>query len=143
MGDITKVGLALVKENRILLVRKRNSSIYILPGGKPEKDEDDLTALSREIEEEIGCHLDPGSAFFLASFSDKAADLPGVKITVRLYAGTILGRPEPRSEIEQLIWFSPYERHPLSLAPSLNNFILPFLFPSTTGSAKESSACPC
>ena len=56
--DITKIGLAIVDANHLLLVRKRNSSFYILPGGKPEPGEDDIAALCREIDEELGCRID-------------------------------------------------------------------------------------
>jgi 8-oxo-dGTP diphosphatase len=57
--DITKVGLAVIKADHLLLVRKRGTISYILPGGKPERGEDDVAALCREIDEELGCRVDP------------------------------------------------------------------------------------
>ena len=59
--EIQKVGLALVEGDRILLVRKRGSRTYILPGGKPEAGEDDVKALVRELDEELGCQIDLGT----------------------------------------------------------------------------------
>jgi 8-oxo-dGTP diphosphatase len=41
----------------MLVVRKRGTAIFMKPGGKREPGEDDLTALAREIDEELGCRL--------------------------------------------------------------------------------------
>ena len=45
------IGAIVIRENSLLLVRKRNS--WILPGGKIEDGEGDLECLSREIDEEL------------------------------------------------------------------------------------------
>jgi 8-oxo-dGTP diphosphatase len=127
MGHIIKIGLAVLRSGRILLVRKRHSAFYILPGGKPEKGEGDLCALHREISEELGCQIDAGSVVFLGAFSDRAAGSPDVTVTVRLYGGDLVGTPTPNSEIEEICWFCPLD-HRLNLAPSLHNSIVPFLF---------------
>jgi 8-oxo-dGTP diphosphatase len=73
--EILKVGLAVLEGGRLLVVRKKGTRSYILPGGKPEKGENDFEALAREIEEELGCQLDPQTIVFLGSFSDLAADM--------------------------------------------------------------------
>ncbi len=131
MADITKIGLAVVDQGRVLLVRKRGSQVYILPGGKPEAGEDDLAALRRELDEELGCDINPASLDYLGSFTDEAAGMPGVRVTIRLYSGVLTGTPEPRSEIDRFVWFSPFSRGSDRVAPSLDNYILPFLFRST------------
>jgi 8-oxo-dGTP diphosphatase len=125
--EILKIGLAVTNEDRLLVVRKKGGSLYILPGGKPEPGEDDLEALARELDEELGVRLDTESVEFLGSFSDTAADLQNTTVTVRLYAARLLGDPTPRSEIENLKWFSPGQDSIDSLAPSLQNKIVPFL----------------
>ena len=125
--EIVKIGLAVTDGNRLLLVRKKGGESYILPGGKPELGEDDRQALVREIEEELGCGIDLGSFSYLGSFSDKAADLENTMVTVRLYSARLVGAPSPQSEIEQLEWFRPDADSDLSLAPSLQNHIVPFL----------------
>lgn len=126
--EILKIGLAVTNGEHLLVVKKKGGSLYILPGGKPEPGEDDLTALAREVDEELGCGLDGDTVEFLGSFSDTAADLQNTTVTVRLYAARLVGTPIPMSEIETLKWFSPSEDSISSLAPSLQNKIIPFLF---------------
>jgi|SRR5271163_1904764 len=125
--EITKIGLAVMDGDRVLLVKKRGSDFLILPGGKPEKNETDTQTLSRELDEELGCLLVPDQLTFLGTFSDEAAGMPGVKVTIRLYAGSVVGTPTPHAEIDSIVWWTPTERHHSVLAPSLKNSILPFL----------------
>ncbi|WP_372482676.1 NUDIX hydrolase [Bradyrhizobium ivorense] len=114
-------------DNRLLLVRKRGGQSYILPGGKPEVGEDDRQALIREIDEELGCTIDPESLVFLGSFSDVAADAENAIVVVKLYGADLIGAPAAKSEIECLTWFTPQGGEQVSLAPSIQNHILPFL----------------
>src|SRR6516165_10072820 len=117
--EILKVGLAVTDMDRLLVVRKKGTSSYILPGGKPENGESDLQALAREIEEELGCQLNPATIVFLGCFSDTAAEMANTRVTVRLYGAQLLGDPSPRSEIETLKWFCPVAENGNALAPSL------------------------
>jgi 8-oxo-dGTP diphosphatase len=111
-----------------LLVRKRGTHCYILPGGKPEQGEDDLTALGREVDEELGCTLDLQRIRYIGVFRDRAADHSDTEVVVKLYAGALVGNPSPKAEIEQLIWFDPRTGTGTELAPSLSNSIVPYLF---------------
>jgi len=125
--EIVKIGLAIMDGDRVLLVKKRGLDFLILPGGKPEKSETDAQTLSRELEEELGCHLLSGQLTFLGTFSDEAAGVPGVNVTIRLYSGSVVGTPSPQAEIESIVWWTPTEHQQSVLAPSLKNSILPFL----------------
>jgi len=135
--EIVKIGLAVLQDGCLLLVRKRGSDCLILPGGKPERGEDDLTALSREIDEELGCALDPHRICYLGTFRDRAAGLADTEVVVKLYAGTLVGDPIPQGEIEQLLWFDPCTDTSTELAPSLTNSIVPYLF--QTGRVRQNS----
>jgi 8-oxo-dGTP diphosphatase len=133
--EITKIGLAVMDGDRVLLVKKRGSDFLILPGGKPESNETDVQTLSREVDEELGCCLVSDQLRFLGTFSDEAAGMPGVKVTIRLYSGSVVGTPVPHAEIDSIVWWTPTEHHHSMLAPSLKNSILPFLntnFPTWT-----------
>jgi len=129
--QILKIGLAVVENGCVLLVRKKGGDCYILPGGKPEQGENDLRTLIREIDEELGCALDEGCVKYVGEFRDRAADLSNMTVVVKLYTGSLIGKPSPRSEIEELIWFDPRSSAKAELAPSLENSILPHLFKTT------------
>jgi 8-oxo-dGTP pyrophosphatase MutT (NUDIX family) len=62
--NIIRVVAALIRDDlgRMLVVRKRGTAAFMQPGGKRDAGEDDLTALGREIGEELGCRMVPGSA---------------------------------------------------------------------------------
>src|SRR5262249_52766858 len=125
--QILKIGVAVTKMGRLLVLRKKGTSSYILPGGKPEGGEDDLQTLVREIQEELGCGVDPLSITFLGAFSDTAADIQDATVTIRLYEAKLIGNPSPRAEIETMKWYCPKRNSRGSLAPSLQNQIVPFL----------------
>ena len=126
-GRIVKVGLAHVRENRLLTLRKRGGVHLILPGGKLEPKESDFAALVREIREELRCEPDVESLKWIGEFEDIAADEPGATVVVRLYTGTLIGEPEVSSEIAELRWFDPSGDDPGILAPSIRRQILPAL----------------
>src|SRR5437867_1486385 len=136
-AQITKIGLAVIDQDRLLLVRKRGSDFYILPGGKPESSETDTETLSREVEEELGCRIASDGLVFLGAFCDEAAGMPGVNVTIRLYAGALIGTPTPRSEIDEVLWWTRGKYQDPCLAPSLRNSILPFLFHCDLGGIEE------
>ena len=115
----------MIDEDRLLVVRKRGTTTFILPGGKHEGQEGDIEALKRELQEELGCTVT--RARFEGAFTDAAADLDDTIVTVRLYAGKLRGKPQPASEIEELAWVSLSAPGDLPLAPSLKNKILPHL----------------
>ncbi len=137
MRTILKVGLAVISEGRILLVRKRGGNHLILPGGKPEGTEEDIETLEREICEELGCCIERESLSYSGCFSDRAAGLDETLVSVRLYVGVLTGTPQPRAEIEALDWHPIQDWDNPLLAPSLRNSILPSLARSDACSFKE------
>jgi 8-oxo-dGTP diphosphatase len=100
---------------RMLVVRKRGTAIFMKPGGKREPGEDDLTALARELDEEIGCRL--VSASLLGRFEAPAANEPGFTVHAAIYLATIEGEIEARAEIEELAWIDPAAPGDIVLAP--------------------------
>ena len=66
---------------RVLLVRKRGTSAFMQPGGKRDAGEDDVTALSREIADELGCGVVPNSIRPLGEFNSLAANEPSAALT--------------------------------------------------------------
>lgn len=126
-SDVVKVGLALVKDGQVLLVRRHDDPWLILPGGKPIDDETDEETLARECREELSCSIDPRSLRWLGKFTDELVDDRDRRVTVRLYAASLLGKPTPSAEIEELAWHSLDNTSAEFLAPSLRRQILPRL----------------
>jgi len=121
---IRKIGLLVVRDNRILLCRKsRGTSLLILPGGKPEGDETEEQALKREIQEELGTTV--GAIEHFGRYEDEAAGDPR-RVSISLFTGTLGGEPRASGEIAELIWFGPGDDSAL-ISPSLRRQILPDL----------------
>ena len=121
---IRKVGLLIVRENRLLLCRKsRGTTLLIVPGGKPEGDETEEQALGREIEEELGTTV--SAIEHCGRYEDEAAGDPR-RVTISLYTGLLTGEPVASGEIAELIWFGLGDDTEL-ISPSLRRQILPDL----------------
>ncbi|WP_262272508.1 MULTISPECIES: NUDIX hydrolase [Microvirga] len=118
---------ALVRDGRghVLLVRKRGTESFMQPGGKREPGEGDLDALDRELREELGCGLVPGSVTGLGTFEAPAANEPGRRVRAALYAVRLAGALVCRAEIEEYAWVDPREPGEAPLAPLTRDTVLP------------------
>jgi 8-oxo-dGTP pyrophosphatase MutT (NUDIX family) len=123
---IEKVGLCLVRDGRVLLVRSHGQDIFQIPGGKQEPGETDLHALARETTEELDVAVIPGTERYLATFTAPAAGRPGVEVEVRLYAADLSGPPHAASEIVELLWHEISADAPFA-SDVVRLHILPFL----------------
>ena len=99
----------------MLVVRKRGTRMFMKPGGKREPGEDDLTALARELDEEIDCRL--VEAALLGRFEAPAANEPGFTVRAATYLARVEGDITARAEIEELAWIDPAAPGDLPLAP--------------------------
>lgn len=126
MDKIIKYGLIILKNKSFLINRKYNTTLFLLPGGKPEKNETIEKCLIREIEEECAVDLDLNSISFLGDFQDLAANEPNTIISMKVYVGKIIGEPKPSSEIEEQKWFKKGDDVNI-LSAILKNKILPVL----------------
>jgi 8-oxo-dGTP pyrophosphatase MutT (NUDIX family) len=127
MPDFNKAGLLVVRDDRILLCRKKHTtSLLILPGGCFESGETAEQCIAREVAEELG-DVRALDLSYIGTYNDRAAGAGDKTVRVELYAGT-LDRAEPsaQSEIKELVWFGEKDDRAL-LSPSLRNKILPDL----------------
>lgn len=124
---IVEVVGAVIRDGagRLLTVRKRGTSRFMLPGGKREPGEDDLTALARELKEELDVTLT--SATLLGRFEAPAANEAGATVRSCAYLVEIEGRIAIQAEIEELLWIDPAAPPDVPIAPLLNDRILPRL----------------
>lgn len=111
-------------EGRLLTVRKRGTSHFMLPGGKREAGEDDLAALSRELAEELGVRLITAEP--IGEFEAEAANEPGARVRSRPFVVTVAGEIAVAAEIAELGWVD-IAAPQVALAPLLEREILPAL----------------
>jgi 8-oxo-dGTP diphosphatase len=102
-------------DGRMLVVRKRGTAIFMKPGGKREPGEDDLTALARELDEELGCRL--VEAELLGRFEAPAANEAGFTVKAATYLATVEGEIGVRAEIEEMAWIDIAAPGDVRLAP--------------------------
>jgi 8-oxo-dGTP diphosphatase len=124
---VISIVAALVRDGsgRVLLVRKRGTAAFMQPGGKRDAGESDVAALSRELTEELGCHVAENNARSLGVFESVAANEPGFRVRAAIYAVDIEDAIEPKAEIEELVWVDPHALPDLHFAPLTRDHVLP------------------
>jgi len=119
--------LVVRPDGRVLMVRKRGTEIFMNPGGKPESGEDAVTALRRELVEEIGLDL-PEQAFApLGLFVTDAANEPGEALHATCFR-VDLDDPDHTigAEIVESVWLDPMAPG-LPIAPLATEHLHPLL----------------
>ena len=89
-----------------LTVRKRGTSMFMFPGGKPEAGESPVEAGVREVREELGLDLSPADLMTVGEWHTDAANEPGHALHSHVFLRTVPleGTPTPAAEIEELRW---------------------------------------
>ncbi|KAB1638037.1 NUDIX hydrolase [Pseudoclavibacter terrae] len=117
-------------EGRVLTVRKRGTTKFMLPGGKLEPGESPKAAAIREIEEEVGIVLDGAEVTFLGEWTTAAANEAATDLVGTVYLAALTGEPQARAEIDELRWVDAYpgpEADLADLAPLLSECVMPEL----------------
>ncbi|NHI17326.1 NUDIX domain-containing protein [Microbacterium sp. CBS5P-1] len=114
-------------DGRILTVRKRGTSMFMQPGGKPEPGESAVDAAVREIREELGVALEPTAMRLLGVFEAPAANEGGYAVRGTVFTHPPVKVHAPAAEIEELRWVDPDGALADDLAPLMVTRILPAL----------------
>lgn len=125
MSGVVEIVAGIIRDTagRVLTVRKRGTSAFMLPGGKREPGESDTQALSRELFEELGCDLI--SADHIGTYDAPAANEPDTQVYGAIYLTEVAGAPSAKAEIEELLWLDPAAPVNVRLAPLLERHVLP------------------
>ena len=112
----------------VLVVRKRGTSRFMLPGGKIESNETPAQAAIRELREEVGADLDSHRLTLLGEWTAPAANEPGLSVHGHIYEHPWVAGLRARAEIDELLWLHPDEMDARDdLAPLLVTRVLPAL----------------
>ena len=114
-------------QGRILLVRKRNTGFFMLPGGKAEIGETASMTVRRELNEELALDLDEAQLQWLGHFAAPAANEPGHWVEAEVFTARLTGEPRVQAEIEETAWLDLQRPDAHQLAPLLRERILPVL----------------
>jgi 8-oxo-dGTP pyrophosphatase MutT (NUDIX family) len=112
---------------RLLLVRKRGTQAFMLPGGKHEPGETSVEALLRELGEELDLHLPTSALTPLGHFQANAANEPDMRVDAQVFIAALPHAVQPAAELEELAWLDTSADYPANLAPLLREQVLPAL----------------
>ncbi|GAA4610838.1 NUDIX domain-containing protein [Actinoallomurus liliacearum] len=111
------VGWVHMSQGRLLAVRARQRDRLYLPGGKREPGEDDWTALSREVREELGVRLDRGTFRSIGVVEAPAHDQPpGTRVRMACYTADYEGDLAATGEVDEWLYVDPDDEHLLAPA---------------------------
>ena len=116
------------RAGRLLIVRKRGTTRFMLPGGKIEAGERAVDAAGRELREETGIDLGEEAFVALGTWTAPAANEPGHTVEGHVFACEWSGAVHPQAEIDDAQWCSLSELAVRDdLAPLLQTCVLPRL----------------
>ena len=115
--ELDVVAWVHVSHGRILAVRARGRDLLYLPGGKREPGEDDWSALSREVREELALELDRDSFRELGVIRTVAHDQPSYdRVRMACFTAGYTGEITAAGEVDEYRFVTRAERHLLAPA---------------------------
>lgn len=133
MPDIHVSAAVIVDDaGKVLVVRKKGTTRFMQPGGKPEPGETPAQTLVRELHEELGLRLDEGDLVHLGTFVSAAANEPGHRVIAEGFSVSIAAAEVVvQAELAELRWITPADAETLPLAPLSVEHLLPLAWPAT------------
>ncbi len=123
--------IVLDKEGRLLVVRKKDSDLWISLGGKPEIGENLENALMREVMEEVGLTVLGKPELFHTSPIEPAAGKPDITVQIFSYLTKVIGDPtiNPADRIGEFHWLSKaeFDKKQYKLGSVLELYVIPSL----------------
>lgn len=134
--NVIRIAAAVItdRQQRMLLVRKKNTRYFMQPGGKIEPQESAQAAVIRELQEELGVSLKASLLIPMGEFTDNAANEPGYIVQATLFRhDQPMSEVAAAAEIEEVRWVSREEASSILLAPLTKNIIIPHVWGKVNG----------
>nr|WP_175559092.1 NUDIX domain-containing protein [Sanguibacter gelidistatuariae] len=143
-ADVTVATVCLRSTAGLLLtVRKRGTSTFMLPGGKPDPGEPPRAAACREVHEELGLILPGHSLSPLGTWRAPAANEAGAVVEATVFrTSVVIDHAQPAAEIEEVAWIDVHAPSGLTLAPMLTEHVLPALRRAEGASMRGATGTP-
>jgi 8-oxo-dGTP diphosphatase len=127
LDAIQKVGAAIIKDRKVLVVRKKDqpSAEYYMAGGRMEEGETQSGTLRRELMEELGVEV--AHYEYIDSYEDQAV-FEGTPIVIHAYYVRIEGGPTPTNEVKEYTWIdADFESRGFELSSIMAKRVIPRL----------------
>lgn len=111
MNDVPKklhtAGLVVLDHRKLLLAYSQRKQAFYLPGGKLNEGENAVSALIREIKEELSIDISPEELVFYCHIAAPAyGEEPPVMMEQDCFLYTLKSTPVANAEIEAIRFFS-------------------------------------
>jgi len=122
---INKIAAIILKDKKLLLVRKKSGDVLISPSGMIMENETPEETLKRELKEELDVDMISKKPFGI--FTDKAT-YEDAHLIMYTYFVETRGDFKPKSEIENFEWVGKdYRKNNVKVASILEKFVIPKL----------------
>lgn len=115
------------KQGELLVVRKRNSEFYMLPGGKVQNNETLIQALIRELKEELNMDFCEHDFSFLGQHESIAVNEKNTIVQGNIFRlNTSIDKlPDAFAELQEVLTINKNNYQDYQLANLLKEFALP------------------
>ena len=106
--------VAIIRDNRVLLVQEKDRAAWTFPGGGIEAHESDEACLHRELREELEGVESAAFSFFTFFYGTSAAS--GDSILIFLYRADVSGYLRPGQDVSRIAWVTADTGYPVTEA---------------------------
>ena len=119
--------MMLNPEGELLMVRKKGSKYFQLPGGKIAAGESDSEALVRELREELQFDTDPATLQFIGRHVTQAVNERDTLVEGYIYLIKLAMKFDfpPQAELEEVQWINKANWQDYQLAHLAEEFVIP------------------
>jgi 8-oxo-dGTP diphosphatase len=128
-----RVGVVVVRDDRILLVRQNGRPFWVLPGGTLELDEGLEACAVRELKEETDTDIAIRSLLYLADFLHPERHVVDVFFLADWLSGPEVFQPPHPENIDEIRWVRRDELAALTVQPAIMHQRLLDNFPNGFG----------